>query len=264
VGNRDDRPAQAWGQVAKAAGSGRRRRISQEVDVMDTIDMKDTSLVSAAAVKICGEIPSIPRDKTVHVRTEKGSYTFKYAPLETILPFIKPIIAKHECALIQYADDEHVVTELRHKSGQAIATRTRLITAGARNAEYGGALTFARRYGIMLLFSLAADEDLEADPANTTVVPKDNGGDKSGRPDTSSVDPVQAMEYAQAMYRLVTSSGIPGTAEKAAQIHDEINADESLYQAAWDNYKSICKASKLSYGGDKWTALVKSARKEAA
>ena len=140
------------------------------MDETAIVESGDTGLISVAMVGICGEIPSIPRDKTVTVKTDKGySYTFKYAPLETILPIIKPIIHKYDCALIQYANDEYVVTEVRHKSGQSLRTRTRIMASGQRIADYGAALTYARRYGITLLFSLSVDEDLDADPENTTV-----------------------------------------------------------------------------------------------
>ena len=191
---------------------------------MNSIDLQPTDLVSAAMVQICGDIPSIPRDKTVHVRSEKGSYTFKYAPLETILPVIKPIIAKHGCALVQYADDEHVITELRHKSGQTISTRTRIIGSGARNAEYGGSLTFARRYGIMLLFSLAVDEDLDADPANTTVIAANK--DKHSPLGVVKVD--GAAEKYAAAFRAALDEG------DVVAVHHDCKAEgEELYRAAW-------------------------------
>lgn len=78
-------------------------------------------------------------------------------------------------------------------------------------------------------------------------------GDRSGRPDTSKVDPDIADQYAQSMWDIVQAAD----ETRATKLHWELNQDEALYTAATDIYRGICKTNKFSYGGDKWKKLLK-------
>jgi hypothetical protein len=108
------------------------------------------------------------------------------------------------------------------------------------------AMTAAYKYAIFQAFCIPTEGDNDADAATHEVKP---GGDRSGRPDTSNVDPIVANEYARAMADIIAASD----PRRAMALHDELNADPAMYTAAAD----LC-GSKA-----KWKALMVEARKAA-
>jgi hypothetical protein len=115
-----------------------------------------TSLAAAMA-----ELPAIPRNKTVQVRTKTGgSYSFSYAPLDTIVGLVRPILARHGLFVLQTIDAGIVSTIIGHSSGQSLTLAPVKIDAvdGSPQA-IGSALTYARRYSYTLALCLSADDD---------------------------------------------------------------------------------------------------------
>lgn len=122
-----------------------------------------------------GEFQTIPRDRTVTVQLKdkqtgaaKGSYTFRYAPLETILEKTRPALSKAGLALVQFP----VMVEERGAMVEML--RTVLLfgeewlacdvpvfqgTGDNRSQAYASGVTYSRRYGVTLLLCVAADED---------------------------------------------------------------------------------------------------------
>jgi len=133
--------------------------------------------VAFALAKAQGAFPPIPREKsvTVDIRDKEtrrviGSYTYKYAPLETIIDKTRPSLASNELAVIQppvivtTADGklvEVVRTVLIHKTGEWMALDIPMFFAKGQNGaqDYGGSLTYARRYGMQMLLCVASEDD---------------------------------------------------------------------------------------------------------
>jgi hypothetical protein len=124
--------------------------------------------VAAALAAAQGEFPEIPKDRTVTVRSKRTdtTYTFSYAPLDTILGCVRPALAKNQLALAQavVVDEkgaELLRTTLLHSSGEWISNELPVFSGGGDNASqnYGQGLTYARRYGVTALLCLAAEED---------------------------------------------------------------------------------------------------------
>lgn len=80
-------------------------------------------------------------------------------------------------------------------------------------------------------------------------------GDRSGRPDTSRVDPDMAFQYAERMYEIVSANN----SERAHKLHVELNEDDALYTAAMDEFKTLAKENGMgkTEARDKWSKLVK-------
>jgi hypothetical protein len=113
---------------------------------------------------------AIKRDRTVKVQTKTGgSYTFAYAPLDTILAAIRPALAQHGLALVQasHMDNgaEFLRTTLLHASGENIANDTAVLVSDRGPQAYGSALTYAARYGVTRLLCLASEEDDDGNAA---------------------------------------------------------------------------------------------------
>lgn len=152
--------------------------------------------IATALSKAQGAFPTIPRDRTVTVRMRSrdgqpgGQYSFRYAPLETILEKTRPHLAANELALVQAVVAEPVDgggvvellrTTLLHSSGEWLACDVPIFhgTGDNKSQAYASGVTYSRRYGVTLLLCVAADEDDDG-----------NGGDQDGdRPDYERQQP---------------------------------------------------------------------------
>lgn len=148
---------------------------------------EEFSQVATALAAAQGEFPTIPRDRLVTVQLRdkqtgapKGSYTFRYAPLETILDKVRKPLAANGLALVQaivLEDDgggkavEVLRTTLVHSSGEWFACDVPIFqgTGDNKSQAYASGVTYSRRYGVTLLLCVAADEDDDG-----------NGGEQDG------------------------------------------------------------------------------------
>lgn len=120
----------------------------------DTIGALAAALAAAQA-----DFPAIPKSKTVAVRTDKGTYTFSYAPLEAILDATRPALAKNGLALTQLLTGQSIQTVLAHKSGEWIRSDAQLPNYPARAQELGSLVTYLRRYAAVSVLGVAAEDD---------------------------------------------------------------------------------------------------------
>jgi hypothetical protein len=131
--------------------------------------------LAAALAAAQGEFPLIPKDCVAKVTTKAGgSYSFKYADLDTILATVRPVLSRHDLALM--VDIETVRNEaneramratirLVHSSGQWCQTTGLAIAidadAYARQPAQasGSAATYATRYAIEAALAIRASDD---------------------------------------------------------------------------------------------------------
>lgn len=143
----------------------------------ESCNVEISSEFYVALAKAQGEFEPVHRNKTVAVQMKSGgSYTFAYAPLETILAAVLPALNSNGFALVQavegeaqFAEDapprgEYVTTTLYHANGW-LSNKVRIIIKEPGAQAYGSALTFARRYSVTLLLGVCADEDDDANAA---------------------------------------------------------------------------------------------------
>ncbi len=114
------------------------------------------------------ECQIIPLDSTAKI----GKYSFKYASLGSIIRIVRPILHKHN--FIQYWKCEEsgaVTCVLEHKSGEDLTTSTVMIKSPDDPKQQGAAITYARRYSLVALLGIVAEEDKDA-PSGDTVKKK--------------------------------------------------------------------------------------------
>lgn len=118
----------------------------------------------AALAKAQAELGAVEftRNKTVHVKTQAGSYDFSYCTFDEILSKALPITGKHGLSVIQSVTEKHVVTTIGHASGQWWEAVIELPTVFFKPQEYGSAITYRKRYAFCSLFCIHADEDDDA------------------------------------------------------------------------------------------------------
>jgi hypothetical protein len=119
---------------------------------------------------------SLPKSKVVG----KGTYKYKYAPLEKILPKIKPVLRECGLSYCSFLEGDHLVTIVSESKGGAISGRLCCVTP--INSEWtignqnplqviGSSITYLRRYHLTVLLDLITEED------------SDGGSNATERPD---------------------------------------------------------------------------------
>lgn len=117
--------------------------------------------LAAALVKAQSEFPSIPKTKTVTVHTQsKGTYDFRYSPLDEIFRCVRPVLNKHGLGIVQGVDDDRLITTLLHESGEWKAHAMPLPDY-PNPQQYGSAMTYKRRYSIKAILGIETDDDDE-------------------------------------------------------------------------------------------------------
>jgi hypothetical protein len=119
----------------------------------------DLGALAAALAKAQTDFPTVTRDKTVTVQTKTGgSYSFKYAPLDSILNAVRQPLAANGLVIVQLLDDGALVTSLIHESGAILSGRIDL--PGTTDIQgLGSAITYLRRYAIQGMLGIAAEDD---------------------------------------------------------------------------------------------------------
>jgi len=107
------------------------------------------------------ELPVIEKNATVVVKTLKGSYTFNYAPLDTITQAIRPLLKDHGLSFIHTISDQKVECILLHKSGQCINTGGISFAHSNKMQEMGSSITYANRYTLCAPLGIDEEHDDE-------------------------------------------------------------------------------------------------------
>lgn len=86
-----------------------------------------------------------------------------YAPLPEVMESIQPLLAKHKLAVMQpmtHLDGEPAIKTILIHEGGGMIQEVSPVFLDKKNAQsHGSAITYARRYGIMSLLGIVADND---------------------------------------------------------------------------------------------------------
>ena len=128
--------------------------------------MSEHTTLDAALAAAQGEFEVIKFDKEASIPTRKGGLIkFKYASHGAVIKATRGALSKHGIAVTQIMRDGKLVTQLR---GYGEVIESELPMPGAIDdwKVFGGALTYAKRYGRSSILDVAADEDTDATIAN--------------------------------------------------------------------------------------------------
>lgn len=126
----------------------------------------------------------------------------KYAPLPEVMETIQPLLAKHKLAVMQpmtHLDGEPAIkTILVHESGEMIEEVSPVFLDKKNAQSHGSAITYARRYGVMSLLGLVADEDDDGHRASSApkaprATPAPKGDDELTRAKKAINDKLEAQ-----------------------------------------------------------------------
>ncbi len=129
----------------------------------------DISKIAPALVRAQGAMENPPRNRSVQVRTQSGSYTFRYATLDKITDMTRHALAENGLCVLQPIVSTKrgpaLVTRLLHESGQWMECEVLLPALGNNPQAFGSAVTYMRRYSVCALLNISADEDDDANRA---------------------------------------------------------------------------------------------------
>ncbi|MBX6745437.1 MAG: ERF family protein [Acetobacteraceae bacterium] len=129
----------------------------------------DISKIAPALVRAQAMMENPARNRSVQVRTQAGSYQFRYATLDKITDLVRRALAENGlCVLQPIISTERgaaLVTRLLHESGQWMECEILLPPLGSNPQAFGSAVTYMRRYSISAMLNISADEDDDANRA---------------------------------------------------------------------------------------------------
>jgi hypothetical protein len=141
--------------------------MSAWADKSEVIDALAAAWVAAAA-----DLGNVTKNHTA----QAGPMRYSYADLAAVLGEVRPVLAAHGLVVTQSAssgDDEVIVhTTLLHKSGQFVTAWPFRLAAGKTAQQAGSAVTYARRYALLAVLGLGAEDDDGAGAAPAEAKPR--------------------------------------------------------------------------------------------
>mgnify|MGYP001156726127 CR=1 FL=1 len=142
--------------------------------------------VATALQKAQAEFPTMGKTKQVGV----GSFGYSYLPLEQMLSLVTPVLLKHGLCISQGfgcspTGETLIVTRLIHKSGGMIKSELPIFLSERDMANpkknqthnWGGAVTYQRRYSIKLILGLETDMDFNMEEEEKVQEKNTNKGE---------------------------------------------------------------------------------------
>ena len=198
--------------------------------------MSDT--LGGALVKAQADMPALQRDKI------NPAFKSKYLSLESLLAEVLPVLNRHGLALVQFpwylrAEDTFVpalrTTLIHGESGESIETTMLLLAAKTDPQGQGSAITYARRYSLMSMLGLSADEDDDGNAAQ----PKRAKPKATMNPGAIDAEKITKPQRDR-MFAIATKHGVP--ADKLKAIVREVAGVESSNDIPRAKYDALIAA----------------------
>lgn len=136
----------------------------------------------------------------------------KYAPLNEVVELINPLLAQCDLAVLQpmtsFDDGTPALkTIVIHVSGQSIENVTPLFLVKNDPQSHGSAVTYARRYGLMSMLGVVADEDDDGNKSSNRQTDKPQESYKA-KQDTSSNGTPATIKQKVLIKKLLDEKGV--------------------------------------------------------
>jgi hypothetical protein len=169
--------------------------------------------ISVALVKAQAVMPGVPK----LTKGQVGSQVRFYADLGAVMDAARPILAEHGLAYVQFPCESvpgsvAVATRLVHESGEWFESEVSMPSQGNGAQGVGSALTYARRYSLMAVLGLAAEDD----DGSAASKPPPRAARAPGSPSPGTTSP-SALSEAQ-MRKLQALANEKGYTERTARL----------------------------------------------
>ena len=137
--------------------------------------------LAAALVAAHAEIKGVVKSAT------NPFFKSKYATLDAVVDAVKPPLLAQGIVVVQGVQDAEggvgIETMLLHKSGQWISSTLRLPASKEDAQGYGSAISYGRRYGLMAICGVPAEDDdanaaTASAPVSGVIKPTDGAFDR--------------------------------------------------------------------------------------
>jgi hypothetical protein len=128
-----------------------------------------------AVLAVQAEAPTLLKEKTATVKSDKGSYKYTYTSLDAIVEKIGPILNKHGLVWLTLPTrDDRGEPALNYRlchaaTGEVIEGTMPLMLSKADPQGLGSALTYCRRYSLCAVLNLVADDDDDGHAARSST-----------------------------------------------------------------------------------------------
>jgi hypothetical protein len=157
---------------------------------------------------------------------ENPYFKSKYATLEHVVDAVKPALLENGIVVIQGVQDAEggvaIETMLLHESGQWISSTLRLPASKQDAQGYGSAITYGRRYGLMAICGIPAEDDDGNAAVATTVQAKASSPVDGSLKALSAEDQEKAKQVANSIVDFWNNG-------------EEFKAYEAYYDQGYDN-----------------------------
>jgi hypothetical protein len=135
--------------------------------------------------------PEIIKDTDVDFSGADGRrYKFSYASLGKILEIVKPVLKENSLRIIQMPCGRGLKTILAHKSGEYIESISEPSVNLTNLQDWGASITYLRRYAIICLLGIVAEDDQDGRQVGDSSTEKIGG---KPRMDDSTMNKI--MDY---------------------------------------------------------------------
>lgn len=152
----------------------------------------DIADLAAAISKAQAEIGTVPNGREV----KAGKYEFTYAKLSSVWETLRPILGKHDLAVIQsparVGGRVEVTTQIIHASGQWIRGRMSMPSPDGPQ-DIGKVITYAKRYALSAMLGVATDDMSDDDGASMQRKMDRDNARKTPAVKTNRPDAVEAF-----------------------------------------------------------------------
>ena len=178
--------------------------------------------IAKALSEFQSNLPKIEKDANVNL----GSYSFSYAPLETIIQAIKPLLKQTGLSFLHVMNDSILECIILHSSGQCINTGGIAIKMSNKMQDMGSSMTYARRYTLCAALGIVAEDD---DDGNSS------DGNKIESLDNRKWLNKNTPVWDKAVEGIKTGKGTVEDIAKAYKINKKNREElQQIENAAWD------------------------------
>ena len=141
------------------------------------------------------EMPTVTKNHTATVKSDKGSYSYTYAGLADVSEAAMPLLAKHGLSFSTLPSGQTLVGMLLHESGESLTAS--LPINGATPQQIGSSLTYMRRYLLGCMTGVVTDDDDDGQQAQQAATKRKPARQPAAQPTPPREDTGSGITPAQ-------------------------------------------------------------------
>lgn len=231
--------------------------MSDAIPLIEPVEapVENCAKIYQALAKARGEFPAIPKNRVATVKSDKASYSYKYADLSDVFAAVDPVLSAYGLTVFQRPIGPELETIIAHESGQVISGRWPVRAMKGQGLDtamsYQAAIQVAKRYALTAMLGISTEETVEGDHRRKEGMPEGinenfETGDGVRMPrgakftkDMSARDKaVEAARAIEAQFdEAKTPVGVSGAWDRNSKFIDLLaEKHDDLYQTLFDKF----------------------------